>query len=417
LKELSAAGEFQNTKRIILTACMLFNLSIGVIYAWSVLASKLTAPISDGGYGWTASQAGLPYSTAIMVFATAMLIGGRLQDKVGPRRIVTAGGALVGSGLILAGLVGNSVMGIVLSFGVVSGTGMGFGYSGVTPPALKWFHPSKKGVISGLIVGGFGLSAMYYAPLANTLLHSFGIERALLFLGIATIAITVPIAQLVKNPPSGYVPETPAKIKQVAKNLPSTDYTWREMMKTRRFFLMFLMFLLTSSVALMIIGNISRIAQTQAHISNTALLAALVSFHAVSNTLGRVAGGMMSDKIGRINALFVTFTLQMLNMAAFAFYQNLPALLLGIVIVGFCFGTLVSVMPVLCADQYGLKNFGLNYGIIFLAWGFAGITAPIIANIIYDATGSFNTAYIICVAMMGILVAANFVLRKDVGRR
>jgi MFS family permease len=349
-----------------------------------------------------------------------MLIGGRIQDRIGPRWVITAGGALVGLGLILAGLVGNSVVGVTLSFGVLAATGMGFGYGCVTPPALKWFHPSKKGLISGLIVGGFGLSAVYYAPLANALLQNFGVERTFIMIGVAIFAICVPIAQLIKNPPQGYIPAAPAKMKQAntgispAASSASADFTWKEMLGTNRFRMMFLMFVLASSVASMSTGNMTKIAETQANISDAAILAIIVSFLALTNTLGRVLGGQMSDKIGRINALFVVFVLQMLNMAAFAFYQNLPSLFLGIILVGFCFGTLVSVIPALCADQYGLKNFGLNYGILFLSWGLAGVIAPIIANIFFDATGSFNIAYIICAVMMGALIFVNYLLKRDI---
>jgi MFS family permease len=307
-------------------------------------------------------------------------------------------------------------MGITLCFGVIAATGMGFGYGCVTPPALKWFHPSKKGLVSGLIVGGFGLSAVYFAPLTNALLGNLGIERTLLAIGIGVFVISISVAQLVKNPAPGYVPKVPVNAKQAVKNVASKDSTWKEMLGTKRFYLMFIMFLLVSSVGLMIIGNMTKIARLQVGINDTALLALIVSFLALTNTLGRVAGGQMSDKIGRINALFVTFTLQLFNMLAFAFYQSLPTLFLGIIIVGFSFGTLLSVMPALCADQFGLKNFGLNYGILFLAWGFAGVIAPIIADLLYDSTGSFNTAFSISAVMMGAMILVNFLLKKDIAR-
>jgi len=395
---------------------MLFNLSIGVLYAWSVLQSRLTMPIAEGGFGWSVSQAGFPYSVAIIVFATAVIIGGRIQDKIGPRRVVTAGAILIGLGLILAGLVGNSVVGVVLAFGVLAAAGMGFGYGCVTAPALKWFHPGKKGLVSGLIVGGFGLSAVGFAPLTVSLLGSFGIERTFIILGAGNLLISTTIAQFIKNPPTGYTPLEPEKIKQHAKAAPSDSFEWSEMLRTKRFYLMFIMFLLASSVGLMVIGSVTRIAQTQAGVSDGAILAGLVSFLALTNTLGRVAGGIMSDKIGRINSLFVILFLQTANMAAFALYRSLPALVLGIVVVGFCFGTLLSVMPALCADQYGLKNFGLNYGILFFAWGLSGIVTPMIAGALYDATGSFNTTYIICAVMMGAMILVNYLLKREIDR-
>ena len=404
----------RNRAGIVLTACILFNLSIGVLYAWSVLKSRLIAPIADGGYGWTSSQAGLPYSVAIIINAVAVLIGGRIQDKIGPRWVMTAGGTLVGLGLILSGFAGNSVAGVTLCFGALTGVGMGFGYGCATPPALKWFHPSKKGLVSGLIVGGFGLSAVLYALITNALLGGLGIEKTLICLGAGALVISVSIAQLIKNPSPGYIPATPAKIGQAASSAQSADATLSEMIGAKRFRLMFLMFLLAASVGLMVIGNMTKIAETQVGVSDATLLAAIVSFLAIINSLGRVAGGQISDKIGRINALFLALALQMLNMAAFAFYRNLPALFVGIILVGYCYGSLLSVMPVLCADQWGLKNFGLNYGVLFLAWGFAGVIAPLIADLFYDATGSFNTTYIICAVMMGAMIFANYLLKKDI---
>ena len=401
----------QKKANLVLLACILFNLSVGVLYAWSVLKVKLTAPLSEGGWGWTSQQAGLPYTIAIVFFAIGLLIGGRIQDKTGPRPVVTVGGALTGIGMILSGLVGNSVVSVTFCYGFITGLGIGFGYGCVTPPALKWFHPSKKGLISGLIVGGFGIAAVYFAPLTNVMLKNFGVQQTLIYLGIAVTVISVPVAQLINNPPAGYSPPAPRNLnKPTAQSVASVDFSWKEMVQTKRFYLLFIMFLLSSSVGLMIIGNISKIAQTQIGIANTALI---VSFLAVTNSGGRVLGGLMSDKIGRVNALFVVYALQAMNMVGFVFYQSLPALIFGIVVVGFSYGTLLSVFPSTTADQYGLKNYGMNYGVLYQAWGLAGVVAPMMADFIYDTTGSFNSAYIIAAVMMASMIFVNFLLKAD----
>ena len=408
-------NKLQKKAAIVLIAGVLVNLTVGVLYAWSVLKVRMTAPVTENGWGLTSSQAGLPYTFAIVFLALGLLIGGRIQDKIGPRWVVTSGGVLAGFGIILAGLIGNSAIGLTVSFGIIAGLGIGFAYGCVTPPALKWFHPSKKGLVSGLIVGGFGLSAVYYAPLANTLLNNFGLERTLLFLGAGVLIVTVTIAQFIKNPPPGYVPAAPEKIKQsITASVSAINYTWREMIKTKRFYLMVIIFLLTSSVGLMVIGNMTKIASTQAGITYTMILAMLVSFLAFVNSVGRVIGGFMSDKIGRINALFVVFVLQMLNMIGFVFYQSLPALIIGIIGIGFCFGTLLAVFPALTADQFGLKNYGANYGIVFLAWGLSGVVAPVIANYFFDIHGNFTVTYIICAIMMVVMIFINFLLKKEI---
>jgi MFS family permease len=139
----------------------------------------------------------------------------------------------------------------------------------------------------------------------------------------------------------------------------------------------------------------------------------LVAFLAITNTAGRVLGGMMSDRIGRINALFVVLFLQLLNMAGFGFYQSPATLILGVILVGFCFGTLLSVFPSFTADQYGLKNYGANYGILYLAWGLSGVVAPVMADYFYDRHGNFDFAYIICAIMMVVLLFVNCLLKSN----
>ena len=410
----------QGKAKTVLAACVLFNLFLGVLYAWSVLRVNFTIPVSEGGWGWTSSQAGLPFSIAVACFAVTMMIAGRIQDKIGPRWVMTAGGILCGIGLVLCGLIGNNPIGIAICFGVIAGMGGGAGYACATPPAIKWFHPSKKGLISGLTVGGFGLSAVYYSPLAGALIGRFGTETAMIIIGVGIFALTTVCAQFVKNPPQGYLPAVPANFKQPtqsAAKASAVDHNWREMMKTKIFWMIFIMFVASASVGLMVIGNVTAIARTQMGITDGAIFAFLAAWLAFTNTFGRVLGGMMSDKIGRINALFVVLILQVLNMTGFLFYGNLTTLVLGIALTGFCFGTFLSVFPALTADQYGIKNFGQNYGIMFLAWGVAGIITPMLANFLFDLTGNFYIAYIICAAMTAVMIVMNFLIKKGIEAR
>jgi len=406
----------QNKARLVLVMGILFNLSVGMLYTWSILRGRLQLNVADGGFGWTSSQGGLPFTIAVVFFALGLLIGGRIQDKTGPRWVVTAGGFMVGLGMIISGLVGNSPVGITLGFGVVSGLGIGLGYGCVTPPALKWFHPSKKGMVSGLIVGGFGFGAVYFGPLASSLIENFGIQNTFIYMGIGVIVLSVPIAQFIKNPPAGYVPVEPTKIKEGKKAAPATDYFWREMIKTPRFFMMFIMFAITSSVGLMIIGNVNQIAAEQMGVTGYGTFAFLVSFMAITNMLGRIIGGFISDRIGQINTLFLIFIIQLVNMIGFIFYNNFALLIIGVIGIGMCFGALLSVFPALTAAQFGLKNYGANYGIVYLAWGLSGVIAPVIAAAIYDATGNFLASYIIAAAMMVVMIIINIAFKANVAK-
>lgn len=385
----------------ILLAGIGINLSIGVLYAWSVFKDALVNDL-----GWTATQASTPYSIAIVVFSIATLTAGVLQDKFGPRRIIMLGGASVGAGMILTGLLTNPTA-VMLTFGVVVGTGIGFAYACVTPAAMKWWHPSKKGMVSGLIVGGFGLGAVYVAPLTKALVNAFDIQTAFMILGTGIIVISVGLGATVVNPPKGYVAEGP---KDYAPKASSTgiEMTWREMLKTRQFYFLFVMFALASSAGVMLIGNITQIGALQVGLEGAVYL---VSLLAIANASGRVLGGLISDKLGRINTLILAFLLQAMNMWFFMSISTEAMLIAGAISGALCYGALLSVFPSLTADYFGLKGYGANYGLVYLGWGLSGALGPVIASMAFDASGTFTNAYLISAAMLVAAAAIAFITK------
>ncbi len=388
-----------NSKGVrVLLACLGMTLLVGVLYAWSVIKQALVAD------GWTNSQASLPYTVAIVVFAIALLVAGILQDKIGPKKIVIAGGLITGIGLLLSSFL-TTPMGLVLTFGVLCGTGIGFAYGCATPPAIKWFHPSKKGTISGIVVAGFGLASVYYAPLATALIDNFGIPQTFMILGIAVIAISIPLGIIITNPPADYTPAVPANFTAKAA-VTTTDYTWREMLKTKQFYLLWAMFLLGSSAGLIVIGNIASIVVDQGGLSSGAIY---VSLLAIFNASGRVGGGIVSDKIGRLNTLTIALILQCANMILFPFYTSSITLLIGTLICGICYGALLSIFPTTTADYYGMKNLGTNYGVLYTGWGLAGVTGPVIAASLIDASGgAYTSAFYVAAALVGAAVIIRF---------
>ena len=401
---------YQNAYTVLFSG-ILFNLTIQVLYVWSLVKDMMKSPADQGGWGWSSQEAGLPYTVAIIFFALGVLVGGRIQDKTGPRIVASFGGTMVGSGLVISGLVGNDPVGITIGYGVITGLGIGFGYGSILPSCLKWFHPGRKGLIGGLVLGGFGLASVHYAFITEALLVSAGIQRTLLSIGIAVTVLSVAAAQFIKNPPPDHVPGVPKNFTQPLMLQKSTiDFTWREMFKTKCFYLIFILFLFSSSIGLMIIGNLTRIAGIQAGVTGAAFLISLV---AVMNALGRIIGGYCSDKIGRENTLFVAIILQMLNILGFVIYQNIVVLTFGFILTGLCFGTFLAVFPALTGDLYGLKNYGANYGIVYLAYGFAGVAAPVTADYFYAKHGNFNIAYIICAVIMLLMIGINILLKKE----
>jgi len=386
---------------IVTIAATGINLILGVLYIWSIMGKALT-----GEYGWSSTEASLPYTVCTVCFALVMVFAGRLQDTRGPRLISTFGGILLGGGLILSSLARDPFI-MLLTFGLLGGAGIGFCYASTTPPAVKWFPIQKKGLISGIVVSGVGFAAVYISPLTNGLLVSNGISKTFLYLGIGAIILLIAFSQFLVDPPAGYIPKTsaPAGSQQASKPENRKEYGWKEMLKTFNFYKLWIMYAFTASAGLMIIGHIASIAKAQAQWENGYLLVVIL---AIFNTLGRIAGGFVSDKLGHLNTMRVIFLLQAVNMALFSQYTSYGTLALGVSVAGLCYGALFSVFPVATAESYGIKNLGVNYGLVFTAWGFGGVIGPMLAARILDSTGSYNASYIVSTVLLLIAGALTF---------
>ena len=386
----------------VLLAGLFINLTIGVVYSWSVIKKALVAD-----WGWTNSEASLPYSVAIVVWAITLLFAGKMQDAIGPKKVVTLGAAFTGIGLLLSGFVTSPLL-LVITYGVLVGGGIGFAYASVTPPALKWFHASKKGMVTGIVVSGMGLASLYIAPMTDLLIKSFGISRTFMILGVFALVVALPLAQLIKNPPAGYVPAEPATLKPGKKGnkvVKSVDYVWRQMVKTKEFYFLWMMFAFASSAGLMIIGNIASIAKAQASLENGFFLVGLL---AIFNACGRLVAGFLSDRIGRVQTMKIAFALQGVNMILFAGYTSALGIAFGTAVAGIGYGALLSLFPSVVADFYGVKNFGGNYGVLYTAWGVAGVIGPIVAGVFVDLTGTYQVAYWVSAALLAICFVLAF---------
>lgn len=383
------------------------NLALGVLYAWSVISKQITKE-----WGWNETQTALPYSVAIALFAFTMVPAGRLQDKWGPRLVATLGGIFCGAGFIVASL-SQSLAGLVIGFGILAGIGIGFGYASATPPAVKWFPAERTGLIAGLVVAGFGLASVYIAPLANYLLGNFGIQKSFLILGLAFLLAVVSLAQILRNPPAHYKPvsgsQNPGTKNNPAKNLGKIiDYEWSEMLRTPQFYLLWIMYVFGAGAGLMIIGKLAKIVDLQAGIKAGFIFVAML---AVGNAAGRVIAGVLSDKIGRTWTMFFVFVIQAVLMFILRWLETYSALFIASILIGFNYGANLSVFPSVTKDYFGLKNFGLNYGLIFTAWGAGGILGPILSGWIYDQAKNFNNAYLIASVCLLIAAALTFITR------
>jgi OFA family oxalate/formate antiporter-like MFS transporter len=375
---------------------------LGTLYAWGVISKALITQ-----YGWTATQTQLPYMTACAVFAFSMIPGGKLQDRLGPRPIIMTSAILAGIGFIFAGYF-LTLLSLTIGFGIIFGMAMGSGYAAPTPAAIKWFHPSKRGIVSGVVVSGFGLAPVYVAPLTTYLLDNFGISITFYALGIGFFIGIMLLAQLIKNPPAGYCAPVPANY--VSKDAPgkkpvaAKEYNWREMIKTKQFFMLWTMLCFGTFAGLLVIGQLSNIGLEQAGIQAAFTLTII---YALFNAFGRIAWGVIMDKIGGKRSLLFMFMIQVVFFAAKPLFTTPLTLMISIAAIGFTFGGMLTVFPAMTGNYYGMKNFGMNYGMVITAWGIGGVFGPLLGGIVRDLTGVYTYSYMASaiISFMGAMIS------------
>jgi OFA family oxalate/formate antiporter-like MFS transporter len=412
-----AQPEFKNHGWRVTFTGMGINLALGILYTWSVISKHVPED-----WDWNENDKSLPYMVACLIFSLIMVPAGRMQDKIGPRLVATIGGILVGLGFIFASLT-TSLMVFVIGFGVLAGAGIGFGYASATPPAVKWFPPAKTGLIAGIVVSGFGLASIYAAPLSRWLIITFGFRTAILVLGIGFWVLVVGLAQLLKPPHKVLqFPKSNSDVGNLKQQAMSgekeiserakvliakkEDFTSKEMLSTIQFYLLWFMYACGAGAGLMIISKLAAIADKQVGISLGFVLVAVL---AVGNGGGRIATGMLSDKIGRKAMMLICFVSQavLIFLLSRATSDNgmgtIPAMVIISALIGANYGANLSLFPSITKDFYGLKNFGMNYGMVFTAWGVGGFLLAYLAGKMYEVHQTFAIAYY---GASGLLVLA-----------
>jgi MFS transporter, OFA family, oxalate/formate antiporter len=403
------------------------NLALGILYAWSIFKGAIKTSIDKGGAGafnWDPASLNDPYALCCLVFAFAMILAGRIQDKFGPRLTACIGGILVGIGFIWISQT-TSYAAWLIGFGLFAGTGIGFGYSAATPPALKWFPPQKTGLVAGLVVSGFGLASVYIAPLGTYLVGIWGLQNAMLFFGIAFLIVVCGLSMMLVNPPAGYSPvkasapatgprtDTPAAAAPAKK-----DYRASEIMKKADFYLLWVIFFIGAGAGLMVIGSVAGMAQKS--MGSMAFIA--VAILAIGNAAGRIVAGIISDKIGRSNTLLIMLIFQAVLMfiaIPVVGAQNASAVLVVIIatFLGFNYGTNLSLFPSYTKDLWGLKNFGINYGLVFSAWGVGGFVLARVSQMLITGSGRYSSSFVTAAILLIIGALLTLVLKSRLAKQ
>ena len=367
------------------------NLALGSLYAWSVFVSPLEAE-----FGWDRTQTSWVFSIAIVTFAFSFILAGRIQDARGPRICAVIGATLVGIGFILSSFT-SSLIYLYVVFGFIVGLGNGFGYATPIPVGSKWF-PDKRGLVVGLMVAGYGGGSAIVIPVAQQLFDAVGWRMTFRILGVVLFLMCMLGSFLLRNPPAGYKPEgwTPTPAPERSER----DIPTKEMLGLPAFYFLWLAYCLGTTAGLMTISQLVPFANS---VGVAAAVAGL--FGAAGSASGRILSGWMSDLVGRLTTLRIMIFVSALAMPALYIGREEAGLFyLLVAVVYWCFGAQLSVFATTSADFFGTRYLGLNYGLLFTAYGVAGIIGPLIASRVFSASGSYANAFYIAAGLSVIAV-------------
>ncbi|HYL12477.1 MAG TPA: OFA family MFS transporter [Terriglobales bacterium] len=382
------------------------NLALGSLYAWSVFVAPL-----EKEFGWKRAETSNVFTIAVVVFALSFIVAGRLQDKFGPFWVSLTGGVLVSLGFILCTYT-HSLNYLYICFGVIGGLGNGFGYATPIPVMAKWF-PDKRGLAVGLAVAGYGGGSAIFGPLANLkLIPAYGVHTTFMILGVIFLFMTLIGAFLLQNPPVGYRPSGWAPAPAAKAAATTYEFSPGEVLRTPAFYFMWIAYALGTSAGLMVISQLVPFAKS-VHISSAALATMGLVVGAAGNASGRILSGWMSDALGRLNVLRLMIAISMIAMPIlYLVGGNVTALYVMVFVVYWCYGTQLSVNASTTSDFWGTKNAGLNYGMLFTAWGVAGIIGPRIGGVLFDKYHDYGKAFYWAAGLAAIALVCEIAAKR-----
>ena len=376
-------------------AGVFMQVALGAVYAWSVFRIPLATQ-----FGWSISEVTLTFTISIFVLGIAAFFGGLWLNRQGPRVVALTGGVLYGLGVFLASFSAHKLWWLYLSYGFIGGLGLGFGYIVPVAVLVKWF-PDRRGLITGIAVGGFGAGALITAPVATALIRTIGVLSTFAYLGISYLILTVLAALFMQNPPDGWKPEgwTPTRFRTTQSSV--HDYTLAEALRTWQWYALWLLLFLNTIAGISIISQEAPIFEELVGVS-AVVAASMVGIASIGNAVGRVFWAWVSDLITRRATFFVMFLLQVL---LFWFLPNVAIVTLMTIvtfIVLMCYGGGFGTMPAFAADFFGSKNVGPIYGLMLTAWGCASLVGPLLIAYMRQMTGSYHGALHIIAVLMAI---------------
>lgn len=372
---------------LIILGTVIAQLGLGTIYTWSLFNQPLV-----NMFGWELSKVAMTFSITSFSLAFATLFAGKLQEKLGIKKLVTICGILLGTGLILTSRI-NSISMLYITAGIIVGFADGAAYITTLSNCIKWF-PNKKGLISGLSVGAYGTGSLVFKYINGSFINSKGALSTFLIWGIIAMVLIVTGAQLLKD--------APAKI-TTGDNLAERNFSVKEMLRTKEAYLLFIMFFTACMSGLYLIGIVKDIGVEMVGLS-ASTAANAVAMVAIFNTAGRIILGTLSDKIGGLKVIFFTFTVTAISVLVLSLVPlNFGIFFACVAGIAFCFGGNITVFPPIVGEFFGLDNQTKNYGIIYQGFGIGAISGSVIASALGGFKATFIVVGIMCIVSIVII--------------
>src|SRR6266536_3612622 len=353
---------------VIAIAGVFLQIVLGSVYAWSVFRIPLSKQ-----FGWSISQVTLTFTISIFVLGFAAFFGGLWMNRKGPRVVALTGGTLYGLGVFLTSFSANKLWWLYLSYGFIGGLGLGLGYIVPVAVLVKWL-PDRRGLITGIAVGGFGAGALITAPVATRLIQSVGVLSTFAYLGIAYLIVTIISGFFMQNPPDGWKLKGWTPTATETSHRASHDFTLSEALKTWQWWALWLLLFLNTCAGISVISQEAPLFQELTKVS-AIVAASMVGLASIGNAVGRVFWAWISDLITRRATFFVVFV---------------------------CYGGGFGTMPAFAADYFGPKNVGPIYVLMLTAWGFASAFGPLLIAHMRETAGSYRGALHVIAGVMAI---------------
>lgn len=388
----------KKTNRYVVAVCgVLLHLMLGSTYAWSVYRNPIVSET-----GWSLSSIAFAFSLAIFCLGLSAAFMGRLVEKFGPRVTGSISAVLYSLGNVLTGyaIAQEELWLLYLGYGILGGLGLGAGYITPVSTIIKWF-PDKRGLATGLAIMGFGFASLLTSPVAQYLIETQGLVNTFYVLGGLYFVVMITVSQLIKRPTQEESKRLAANAKDAKKADLTVGMTANDALKTREFYILWMILFINIACGLGIISVIAPMAQDLTGMSPEAA-AVVVGLMGIFNGFGRLIWAWISDYIGRPLTFIILLVVNILMALSLILFGTPLMFTMAMAALMTCYGAGFSLIPPYLSDIFGAKELAALHGYSLTAWAMAALVGPMLLSVTFEATDSYTVTllvFMVCYAL------------------